>query len=477
MGADGLNLLGGFQGGSLSHGTRIAPDGSVLTKRQFLKRYCTHYFWNHAPRERKPGMRIECGTPRMGMQHHLTMRCKIPPVPRESSVQDSCDTTQCRPECATDCRASSDDFRTPPRVPDGASHSPVNSASRDSMTLEMTSLNGSLSPALARTPPPELLVAQVHALSRAADRSTEAKLVAVEHKLLAAEDALRRERAARLELEAALTHERGQRQAEATAAAEKSLREVEHLRRELELAEEELRGYSDRMREAQQAQYRATSAELKLLPHWEITERGRTEMAESEARRVLTCSGRFKETPAADGKYPNDVTLVSDRQLGQCATGAAARGTHPDSGWFLTLGVVSLSVGAFAPEQWAPVCSDAAVSAVGVHRFWFNSARLVHIDMLTALGQRRAAPGPSEFLEALRQWRALEGQVWASSTGFDISDEEKLLLRHINAVSNILGWLEVVYTEHMYALDSMMKRLRSSRNEVIDIIGVDRLFA
>eukprot|EP01062_Namystynia_karyoxenos_P025779 TRINITY_DN20215_c0_g1_i4.p1 TRINITY_DN20215_c0_g1~~TRINITY_DN20215_c0_g1_i4.p1 ORF type:complete len:240 (+),score=36.88 TRINITY_DN20215_c0_g1_i4:99-818(+) len=189
MGADGLNLLGGFQGGSLSHGTRIAPDGSVLTKRQFLKRYCTHYFWNHAPRERKPGMRIECGTPRMGMQHHLTMRCKIPPVPRESSVQDSCDTTQCRPECATDCRASSDDFRTPPRVPDGASHSPVNSASRDSMTLEMTSLNGSLSPALARTPPPELLVAQVHALSRAADRSTEAKLVAVEHKLLAAEDA------------------------------------------------------------------------------------------------------------------------------------------------------------------------------------------------------------------------------------------------------------------------------------------------
>eukprot|EP01062_Namystynia_karyoxenos_P052297 TRINITY_DN4178_c0_g1_i4.p2 TRINITY_DN4178_c0_g1~~TRINITY_DN4178_c0_g1_i4.p2 ORF type:complete len:313 (+),score=104.35 TRINITY_DN4178_c0_g1_i4:68-1006(+) len=214
------------------------------------------------------------------------------------------------------------------------------------------------------------------------------------------------------------------------------------------------------------AAQRAVRAEMRLLPHSEITERCRVEIAEGEALRRLADSMRTPSAAAAaerQGAAGSRVILQSRSSV----ENTAAVAVHPDAGWFLTLNIIALSVAPFAPRRWAPLCRDTAEAVCNVHKFWHNAAVDVTISMATALGLR--GDMTNEWRQPLQEWKMLITGIRQAQPS-DEGNKWKLEL-HARKMHNILEHLQLQYNETMESMRCTMERIRATRRVIQEVLG------
>eukprot|EP01062_Namystynia_karyoxenos_P007652 TRINITY_DN12683_c0_g2_i4.p1 TRINITY_DN12683_c0_g2~~TRINITY_DN12683_c0_g2_i4.p1 ORF type:complete len:558 (+),score=103.06 TRINITY_DN12683_c0_g2_i4:72-1745(+) len=199
---------------------------------------------------------------------------------------------------------------------------------------------------------------------------------------------------------------------------------------------------------------RAAAAELQLLPHSEVAQRGRVEMAESEAGRDLLSSVCQALAPGARA--------------------AAAGSSHPDAGWFLTLNVISFSIASFAPRRWAPVCRKAAAGVYCVHKHWLSAAKEVHWKMVSRLTTEVAGPEEERFGWAIQEWDDLIRDA-GGDVPEDQQNNQRILLMHCKSALNYVERLELDLEGLAQAMRHMAARNRSATAAIEAILGSELL--
>eukprot|EP01062_Namystynia_karyoxenos_P049350 TRINITY_DN3777_c1_g5_i1.p1 TRINITY_DN3777_c1_g5~~TRINITY_DN3777_c1_g5_i1.p1 ORF type:complete len:592 (+),score=109.04 TRINITY_DN3777_c1_g5_i1:76-1851(+) len=210
---------------------------------------------------------------------------------------------------------------------------------------------------------------------------------------------------------------------------------------------------------------RAARAELRLLPHSEITERSRLQIEETEARSKLPSGWRHPRA-VVDGP-----TIVSpyDQRASNDVQSQSGAGLHPDAGWFLTLDVISLGVAQFAPRGWAPVCRNTALSVYCVHQHWLTAAREVHQKMVARLDAAAGGPEEERFDWAEVEWEDFINQV--RNLPDDPIKPRRILLMHAASTLNHLQRLRSDLQLVGQTMRHMACRIRATTGAMQQILG------
>eukprot|EP01062_Namystynia_karyoxenos_P079674 TRINITY_DN8447_c0_g1_i1.p1 TRINITY_DN8447_c0_g1~~TRINITY_DN8447_c0_g1_i1.p1 ORF type:complete len:639 (+),score=120.85 TRINITY_DN8447_c0_g1_i1:79-1995(+) len=224
------------------------------------------------------------------------------------------------------------------------------------------------------------------------------------------------------------------------------------------------------------SQLRAVHAERRLLPHAELAGRGGVEMLESAARWGLARSHRRPRiAPNADCRRVPLTVVPHGQPFEDEAQQSTNGGSHHDSGWFLTLGVISLSVAAFAPRRWAPVCRKAAVAVHCVHRHWLTAAGTEHQNMVARLGPSAGDVVEEErFGWAMREWQELIDEV-SKDRPSNVRNSQRILLMHAKSALNHLQRLRLDLQHMAQHIKHMAHRIRATTAAMEQTLGSEDL--